>query len=100
MIFVNSMSDLFHKKIPAAFIDQVFETMEVADRHIFQVLTKRSSMMRDYLRRRYGPNRAPQHIWCGVSVEDQTTTTRVWTHNGGSLGPPRVMGCCLLGGKR
>lgn len=77
MIFVNSMSDLFHKKIPTAFIDQVFETMEAADRHIFQVLTKRSSLMRDYLRRRYGPNRAPQHIWCGVSVEDQTTTARI-----------------------
>ena len=77
MIFVNSMSDLFHKKIPPAFIDQVFETMEAANRHIFQVLTKRSSLMRNYLRRRYGPNRAPQHIWCGVSVEDQTMTTRI-----------------------
>ena len=50
MIFVNSMSDLFHKEIPTAFIDEVFDTMERADRHVFQVLTKRSSLMRDYLR--------------------------------------------------
>ena len=45
MIFVNSMSDLFHKDIPKDFIDRVFDTMEAADRHVFQVLTKRSSLM-------------------------------------------------------
>jgi protein gp37 len=45
MIFVNSMSDLFHKQVPPAFIDRVFDTMERADRHVFQVLTKRSSLM-------------------------------------------------------
>ena len=70
MIFVNSMSDLFHKDIPTDFIDKVFETMETADWHVFQVLTKRSPLMRDYLRRRYGSRHAPRHIWCGVSVED------------------------------
>lgn len=47
MIFVNSMSDLFHKKVPVPFIDSVFDTMEDADWHVFQVLTKRSSRMRD-----------------------------------------------------
>ena len=47
MIFVNSMSDLFHKDVPRAFIDQVFDTMERADWHIFQVLTKRSSLISD-----------------------------------------------------
>ena len=46
MIFVNSMSDLFHKAVPRAFVDAVFETMESADWHVFQVLTKRSSRMR------------------------------------------------------
>ena len=76
MIFVNSMSDLFHKDIPTEFIDAVFETMEEADRHVFQILTKRSSLMRDYLRRRYGPGLAPRHIWCGVSVEDRKATVR------------------------
>ena len=79
MIFVNSMSDLFHKEVPRAFIDQVFDTMEAADWHVFQVLTKRSSLMRDYLRYRYGGKLGPAHIWCGVSVEDATATARI-TH--------------------
>ena len=77
MVFVNSMSDLFHKHVPARFTDQVFDVMEEADRHVFQVLTKRSSVMRKYLRRRYGAGLAPQHIWCGVSVEDQAAVARV-----------------------
>jgi protein gp37 len=47
MIFVNSMSDLFHKEVPRSLVDSVFATMEQADWHVFQVLTKRSSLMRD-----------------------------------------------------
>jgi protein gp37 len=77
MIFVNSMSDLFHKKIPLGFIDQVFDTMEEASWHTFQVLTKRSSLMRDYLTRRYSRTRAPGHIWLGVSVEDGSKASRI-----------------------
>ena len=77
MIFVNSMSDLFHKDIPKDFIDRVFDTMEAADRHVFQVLTKRSSLMGNYLRHRYGSELTPRHIWCGVSVEDEMATARV-----------------------
>jgi len=77
MIFVNSMSDLFHKEVPRAFVDHVFDTMEAADWHIFQVLTKRSSLMRDYLRERYGDGRGPGHIWCGVSVEDAQAKARI-----------------------
>lgn len=77
MVFVNSMSDLFHKDVPRAFIDQVFDTMEEAGKHTFQVLTKRSSLMRDYLRQRYGAGRGPSHIWCGVSVEDRQATARI-----------------------
>ena len=74
---MNSMSDLFHKDIPNDFIDRVFDTMEAADRHVFQVLTKRSSLMGDYLRHRYGSELTPRHIWCGVSVEDGMATARV-----------------------
>ena len=77
MIFVNSMSDLFHKNVPRAFVDRVFDTMETADWHVFQVLTKRSSLMRDYLRFRYGDTRGPAHIWCGVSVEDAEGAARI-----------------------
>ena len=77
MIFVNSISDLFHKDVPTGFIDEVFDTMEAADHHAYQVLTKRSSLMRSYLRRRYGKAGAPAHIWCGVSVEDLAATSRI-----------------------
>ena len=77
MIFVNSMSDLFHKNIPQEFIDEVFDTMEFADWHIYQVLTKRSSLMRKYLENRYAHRIMPQHIWCGVSVESGAYTVRI-----------------------
>jgi protein gp37 len=77
MIFVNSMSDLFHKEIPREFVARVFDTMEAAPWHIFQVLTKRSSLMRDFLRTRYEMRRGPFHMWFGVSVEDGTKTSRI-----------------------
>ena len=77
MIFVNSMSDLFHKDVDRAFIDQIFDTMETADWHIYQILTKRSSLMRNYLRRRYKRRLAPEHIWFGVSVEDHAASSRI-----------------------
>ena len=76
-IFVNSMSDLFHKEIPTGFIDRVFDVMEAANRHVYQVLTKRSSLMKNYLWSRYGGRSAPRHIWCGVSVEDRGATVRI-----------------------
>ena len=79
MIFVNSMSDLFHRNIPLAFIDRVFDMMEQADWHIYQVLTKRSSLMKAYIHTRYATKgmSAPEHIWLGVSVEDRKAVTRV-----------------------
>jgi protein gp37 len=77
MVFVNSMSDLFHKEIPREFIGRVFNTMERADWHTFQVLTKRSSVMRDYLCRRYSKRSGPRHVWFGVSVEDGSKKGRI-----------------------
>ena len=77
MIFVNSMSDLFHKLVPNAYVDRVFDTMERADWHVFQVLTKRSTRMMRYLRQRYGENLVPAHIWCGVSIEDRPGLSRL-----------------------
>ena len=76
-VFVNSMSDLFHKEIPETFIDSVFDTMEAANWHTYQVLTKRSSLMARYLRKRYGDGLAPNHIWLGVSVEDAKNAVRL-----------------------
>lgn len=76
MIFVNSMSDLFHKGIPFSFIDRVFDTMEQANWHTFQVLTKRSSRLRNYINARYTNASAPAHIWLGASIEDGTKKSR------------------------
>lgn len=70
MIFVNSMSDLLHKNIPHEFIDRVFDAMEATDWHVYQVLTKRSSLMRNYVHSRYDGGQVPKHIWLGVSAED------------------------------
>lgn len=77
MIFVNSMSDLFHKKIPTHYVDKVFDVMEKADQHIYQVLTKRSSLLRNYVNTRYRGCRAPAHIWFGVSIESPKLLVRL-----------------------
>ena len=90
MIFVNSMSDLFHKRVPRAFVDAVFDTMESADWHVFQVLTKRSSRLRTYVNARYSDRAAPAHIWMGVSVEDGTKLSRV-RHLGGTAAQVRFL---------
>ncbi len=71
------MSDLFHTDVGTDFIDRVFAVMEEADRHVFQVLTKRSGRMRRYLNGRYRESAAPPHIWCGVSVEDNLRKARI-----------------------
>ncbi len=76
-MFVNSMSDLFHKEIPRDYIERVFDTMEEASWHTFQILTKRSSLMRNFLRSRYGSGRGPGHMWFGVSVEDGGKKSRI-----------------------
>ena len=72
LIFVNSMSDLFHKDIPIEFVERVFQTMESADWHVFQVLTKRSSLMRDFVNRRYAR-------WCARPnrIENASTLGRL-----------------------
>ncbi len=77
MIFVNSMSDLFHKGVPLDFVDRVFETMERANWHVYQVLTKRSSRMRAYVNERYRQRGSSSHIWLGTSVEDGSKLSRV-----------------------
>jgi protein gp37 len=71
MIFVNSMSDLFHKDVPDEYIVQVMRVMQLASWHTYQVLTKRSERLRDLLRtkRRFVADE-PQ-IWWGVSVENR-----------------------------
>lgn len=69
-IFVNSMSDLFHEGIPRDYVAAVFEVMHLADWHVYQVLTKRSEVMRDYLEMTWDDFPDP-HVWVGVSVENR-----------------------------
>jgi len=77
MIFVNSMSDLFQKEIPKAHISAVFDTMELASWHTYQVLTKRSSLLMKFINDRYHTRPAPAHMWFGVSVENEPATSRI-----------------------
>jgi protein gp37 len=70
MIFVNSMSDLFHEEVPEKFIERVFRVMCDASQHTFQVLTKRADRLANWHARHsefwFAPN-----VWLGVSVEDR-----------------------------
>ena len=72
-IFVNSMSDLFHEKVPAAFISKVFRVMNEAQQHTFQVLTKRSENMR----RLSHSLPWPENVWMGVTVENSDYFERI-----------------------
>src|SRR5262249_14225377 len=71
MIFVNSMSDLFHVDVPDSYILQVAEVMRRADWHTYQVLTKRSERLAALLRQGLAENSQLRHVWWGVSVEDR-----------------------------
>ncbi len=71
MIFVNSMSDLFHDGVPLSYILQVAATMQLARWHTYQVLTKRSERLRDVLCGPLQDLAGEAHIWWGVSVEDR-----------------------------
>jgi protein gp37 len=73
IIFVNSMSDLFHKDIPLEFIQRVFKTMNECPQHIFQVLTKRAERLEElspYLN-------WTDNIWLGVTVENESVKYRI-----------------------
>lgn len=66
--FVNSMSDLFHEKVPDAYIEQVVDVMQRTPQHAYQVLTKRGARMARFFRNR--PS-VPENVWLGVSVENR-----------------------------
>lgn len=70
-IFVNSMSDLFHKEVPEDYVEAVGRVMAQANWHTYQVLTKRSSRLRNMLQTRLGFAAGLPNIWWGVSVEDR-----------------------------
>ena len=72
MVFVNSMSDLFHEDVPSWFLGSVFGEMIYCKRHTFQVLTKRSKRLLEMM-----PFAWASNIWIGVSVENQKTKHRI-----------------------
>ena len=73
MIFVNSMSDLFHEEVPTTFIRKVFDSMRRASWHTFQILTKRA----DRLRQLDAKIDWPANVWMGVSVESKRYAFRI-----------------------
>lgn len=72
-VFVNSMSDLFHARVPLAFVQQVFEVIADTPQHTYQVLTKRSTRLRKVA----GKLQWPDNLWMGVSVENEAVLSRV-----------------------
>ncbi|CAC9975476.1 DUF5131 family protein [Flavobacterium panici] len=71
--FVNSMSDLFHEKMPYTFLDKVFQTIEVTPKHQYQILTKRENILEDYFKNRI----VPKNVWLGVTVENAKCKNRI-----------------------
>ncbi|NLE03636.1 MAG: phage Gp37/Gp68 family protein [Crenarchaeota archaeon] len=72
-IFVCSMSDLFHDKVPFEFIDKVFKTIEQTPHHQYQLLTKRAERMHLYFQSRP----IPKNVWLGVTVENKKSKERI-----------------------
>jgi protein gp37 len=72
-VFVNSMSDLFHARVPVSFVRDVFRVIGETPQHTYQVLTKRSAR----LRKMAGGLEWPPNLWVGVSAEDATALGRV-----------------------
>jgi len=73
IVFVNSMSDLFHEKVPLEYIQRVFQTIEKCPQHTFQILTKRSRRLKEVAKNLP----CPSNVWMGVSVEDSRVSYRI-----------------------
>lgn len=67
MYFVNSMSDVFHARVPFEYVDRIFETIEKTPQHTYQMLTKRADRMAQY----FASRQVPPNAWLGVSVENR-----------------------------
>ncbi len=71
--FVNSMSDLFHEKMPEEYLDLIFEVIKKTPHHTYQILTKREERMVEYLKDKI----LPKNVWLGVTVESYETKYRI-----------------------
>lgn len=72
-IFVCSMSDIFHEKVPFEFVDKIMRTINQTPQHRYQILTKRSRRMTEY----YKTRSIPKNVWLGVTVECQNSKSRI-----------------------
>lgn len=72
-IFVCSMSDIFHEKVPFEFVEKLFETINRTPQHRFQILTKRAERMSEY----FSSHSIPKNVWLGVTVEASSTKYRI-----------------------
>lgn len=75
LVFVNSMSDLFQDNIPFEYVERVWEVMEKAEIHTFQILTKQPERMAEFLDQRDKP--PVKNVWLGTSVEDERVVHRI-----------------------
>ncbi len=73
IIFVCSMSDLFHERVPDSFIEKVLSTIESTPRHKYQLLTKRAERMNHF----FSTREIPKNVWLGVTVEEKSTKGRI-----------------------
>lgn len=71
--FVNSMSDLFHEKMPYEFLDQIFDVIRRTPQHTYQILTKREKKLEHYFKTRT----VPDNVWLGVTVENKKRVNRI-----------------------
>jgi protein gp37 len=71
--FVNSMSDLFHEKMPFDYLDKIFDVIRKTPQHSYQILTKRENILKRYFSKRI----VPENVWLGVTVEHEKTKYRL-----------------------
>ena len=71
--FVNSMSDLFHEKMPFDYLEKVFKVIEETPQHQYQILTKRENILEEYFK----THKVPDNVWLGVTVEFAKTKNRI-----------------------
>ena len=88
-IFVCSMSDLFHKDVPFDFVDKVMKVIRETPQHRYQLLTKRAERMEEYFRTR----EVPQNVWLGVTVEVQSSKSRIDSLRIINMSPIKFLSC-------
>lgn len=89
MVFVCSMSDLFHKDVPFSFVDKVMETILATPQHRYQLLTKRADRMKEYFMTRD----VPKNVWLGVTVEVPSSKNRIESLRAIKLAPIKFISC-------